>query len=81
MVGQGHLCKQIKFFGRNYLPSINRGTNLNNKSLLTSMTVYFESCVTGDTSSSIVINRGQQLTGFNVDIGTEKFGYYSPVLF
>ena len=50
MVGQGHFCKPIKIFG---LPSINRGTTLNNRSLLTSMTVCIESCGTGDVSSSI----------------------------
>ena len=54
MVGQGHFCKPINFFGRNYLPFINRGTTLNNRSLVTSMTVCFESCGTGDTSFSIV---------------------------
>ena len=54
MVGQGHFCKPIKIFGRSYLPFINGGTTLNNRSLLTSMTVCIESCGTGDISSSIV---------------------------
>ena len=53
MVGQGHFCKPIKIFGRSYLPFINRGTTLNNRSPLTSMTVCIESCGTGDISSSI----------------------------
>ena len=53
MVGQGHFCKPIKIFGRSYLPFINGGTTLNNRSLLTSMTVCIESCGTGDISSSI----------------------------
>ena len=55
MVGQGHFCKPIKFFGRNYLPFINGGTTLNNRPQLTSMTVCFESCGTGDITSSIKV--------------------------
>ena len=54
MVGQGHFCKPIIFFGRSYLPFINGGSTLNNRSLLTSMTVCIDSCGTGDISSSIV---------------------------
>ena len=54
MAGQGHFHKPIKIFGRSYLPFINGGTNLNDRSLLTSMTVCIESCGTGDISSSIV---------------------------
>ena len=56
MVGQGHQCQPIKFFGRNYLLFINGGTTLYNRSLLTSMTDCFESCGTGDISSSIKLN-------------------------
>ena len=56
IVGQGHFCRPNKIFGRNYLPFINRGTTLNNRSLLTSMTVCFESCGTGDISSSIMLH-------------------------
>ena len=54
MVGQGHFCKPIKFFGRNYLPIINEGTTLDNRSPLTSMKFCIETCWTGDISSGIV---------------------------
>ena len=54
MVCQGHFCKPIKIFGTSYLPFINGGTTLNNRSLLTSMTVCIELCGTADISSSIV---------------------------
>ena len=54
MVGQGHFCKPIKFFSRNYLPFADGGTTLNNRPVLTSMTVCIESFGTGDISSSIV---------------------------
>ena len=53
MVGQGHFASQSKFFDMNYLPFINGGTTLNKISLLTSVTVYIESCGIGDISSSI----------------------------
>ena len=48
MGGQGHFCKPIKIFGGSYLPFINGGTNLNNRSPLASTTVCIESCGTGD---------------------------------
>ena len=52
MVGQGHFSKPIKILGRSYLPFINEGTTLSNRSLLTSMTVCIKSCGTGDISSN-----------------------------
>ena len=55
MVGQGNFCNPIKFLGRTYHTFINGGTTLNNRPLLTSMTVCIESCGTGDISSSIVV--------------------------
>ena len=53
MVGQGHFASQSNSFDMNYLPFINGGTTLNKISLLSSVTVYIESCGTGDISSSI----------------------------
>ena len=55
MVGQGHVCKPIKFFDRIYFPFINGGTTLNKRPLLTSMTVCIEACGTGDLSTSIIV--------------------------
>ena len=54
MVGQGHFCKPTNFFDRSYLPFINGGTTLNNRFLLTGITVCIESCGTVDISSSII---------------------------